>query len=202
MSKNEFISDLRERLSHIPAIEVQKVLQYYIEMIDDRVEDGMSEQDAVKSLGSLDEIVKNIENEISLGIVVKEKVKEKTEKNGKIKNIIIITLLILGFPIWGSLLIAGVVIVGSLYITVWSLLIAGIVLYFSLVLIGITSLIFGLFRIFLISIFNGIAYTGMGFIFIGLAIMLFLPTIWFIKKWVYLSILPFRKLKKVIIRKG
>ena len=56
MIKQEFISALREKLSALPQIDPEKHIQFYEEMINDRIEDGMLEEDAVadrKLLGKL-----------------------------------------------------------------------------------------------------------------------------------------------------
>ncbi|MBR4965050.1 MAG: DUF1700 domain-containing protein, partial [Lachnospiraceae bacterium] len=77
MNKAEFLMALRERLSGLPEEDFNKSIDYYTEMIDDRVEDGMSEEDAVACLGSMDEIITQILSEVSLPKLVKEKVKPK-----------------------------------------------------------------------------------------------------------------------------
>ena len=52
MTKAQFLSELRQRLSDLPYADQKRSLDYYSEMIDDRVEDGLSEEDAVKRIGS------------------------------------------------------------------------------------------------------------------------------------------------------
>ena len=56
MTKNELLMELRACLWTLPNDEVQSALDYYSEIIDDQIEDGISEQDAVASLGSVKEI--------------------------------------------------------------------------------------------------------------------------------------------------
>ena len=58
MTKSEFILSLSEALAHLPGQERSRVLEYYEEMIDDRIESGMTEEDAVAALGSIEEILK------------------------------------------------------------------------------------------------------------------------------------------------
>lgn len=58
MTKSEFILSLSEALAHLPGQERVRVLEYYEEMIDDRIESGMTEEDAVAALGSIEEILK------------------------------------------------------------------------------------------------------------------------------------------------
>lgn len=51
MNKEQFLAAVRERLSALPRDDVEQSLDYYGEMIDDRVEDGMSEEQAVEAWG-------------------------------------------------------------------------------------------------------------------------------------------------------
>ena len=56
MTKNEFISRLRARLSGLPKDEIRERLAFYGEMIDDRIEEGLSEEERKiysKELGHL-----------------------------------------------------------------------------------------------------------------------------------------------------
>ena len=73
MNKNTFFETLKVRLAGIPEKELQQAIDYYDEIISDKVEDGISEQDAIESLGSIDEIVKSILSDIPIKKLVKEK---------------------------------------------------------------------------------------------------------------------------------
>ena len=58
MTKIEFSERLKQTLvtRGLPREEAAKSVEFYLEMIDDRVEDGMNEEDAVAALGSIEEI--------------------------------------------------------------------------------------------------------------------------------------------------
>lgn len=47
MNRDIFLHQLRIRLAQLPEDEVQKRLDYYAEIIDDMIEDGISEEEAV-----------------------------------------------------------------------------------------------------------------------------------------------------------
>ena len=57
MNKIEFINEIKCRLSNYPEEEIDKAMSFYVESIEDRVEDGMSEEEAVASLGNINDIV-------------------------------------------------------------------------------------------------------------------------------------------------
>ena len=50
MTKEQFLNELQNRLSFLPSSEVAPFISYYREMIEDRMEEGMSEADAVAKL--------------------------------------------------------------------------------------------------------------------------------------------------------
>jgi len=119
MTKQEFIVRLRSRLAGLPAREVDERVRFYVEMIDDRIEDGEREADAVAELGSVEAIVSQIISEIPLSKIAKEKIKPKHRLRAWE-----IVLIVLGSPIWLSLAIAAFAIVISLYAVVWSVVIS------------------------------------------------------------------------------
>ena len=115
MNKNEFLTTLRERLNGLPEEDIIKSMDFYGEMIDDRVEDGMSEEEAVAALGSIEEILSQILSEVSLPKLVKEKVKPK-----RALKVWEIVLLILGAPLWIPILATILLTVLAIYLSVWS----------------------------------------------------------------------------------
>lgn len=64
MGKEKFIDELKNKLNYLSQEEREKVVTYYNEIIDDKIEDGMTEGDAVLSLGSMDEIEEMIREEV------------------------------------------------------------------------------------------------------------------------------------------
>lgn len=63
MNKEKFLAALRRRLKALPADEVERILAYYREMIDDKVESGWTEEDAVKEYGSVPALAQKILSE-------------------------------------------------------------------------------------------------------------------------------------------
>ncbi len=118
MNKKEFLEELRKGLSGLPQDDIEERLTFYSEMIDDRMEEGLSQEEAVAEIGSVKDIVSQIMSEIPLSRLVKEKVKPKRALRAWE-----IVLLALGSPIWISLLIAALAIVFSLYVVLWSVII-------------------------------------------------------------------------------
>ena len=51
MNKQEFLTDLAAKLSDLPADEIEERVTFYSEMIDDRMEEGLTEEEAVAAIG-------------------------------------------------------------------------------------------------------------------------------------------------------
>lgn len=168
MNKKEFLSTLRERLNGLPEEDINKSIDFYSEMIDDRVEDDMSEEEAVEAIGNMDEIISQILSEVSLPKLVKEKVKPKRALEAWE-----IVLLILGAPIWIPLAFAAITIVLSVYFAIWSVIISLYMVDLAVVVSGIL-----LVALAIAAVFNGQfavfgVLFGFGLVCGGLSILLF-----------------------------
>lgn len=119
MTKEQFILELMEKLSPLPIETFEESITFYTEMIDDRIEDGMSEADAVKDIGDINDIATQILANAPIVTLVKQKIKPKKRMGAW--NII---LLIIGSPIWLSLLIAAFAVIFSLWISCWAIVIS------------------------------------------------------------------------------
>ena len=60
MTKQEYLSAIRGKIRKMPADDINKFMDYYSEMIDDRMEDGLSEEDAVADMDAPDDVVDQI----------------------------------------------------------------------------------------------------------------------------------------------
>ncbi|MBQ8409189.1 MAG: DUF1700 domain-containing protein [Clostridia bacterium] len=119
MNKQEFIAALQAKLSGLPEQEVKDRIDFYIEMIDDRTEDGCTEEEAVRAIGSVEEVASQIIADIPLSKIAKERIKPKSRLKAWE-----IVLLALGSPIWLSLAIAAFAVILSLYVVLWSVIVS------------------------------------------------------------------------------
>ncbi len=168
MTKREFIAQLREKLSGLPQADIEERVIFYSEMIDDRIEDGLSEEDAIAELGSIDEIASQIISDTPLSKIVKEKLKsKKRRKAGEI------ALIAIGSPIWFSLLIALIAVILSLYVSLWAVIISLWAAFASFIggaLMGVAS---GIILIISGSTHAGILLIGAAIALVGWAILMF-----------------------------
>lgn len=119
MNKQEFLQSLREGLSGLPQEDREKAIDFYEEMIDERIEEGIVEEEAIATIGTVDEVVSQIISEIPLSKLVKERVKPKRKMSAWE-----IVLLVLGSPVWLSVLIAIFAVILSVYVAIWSVVVS------------------------------------------------------------------------------
>lgn len=168
MNKEVFLYQLRIRLSQLPEDEIVKRLDYYSEIIDDITEDGISEEEAVRSFGDIDEIALGIMQEMPLPTLMKTKMKPK-----KGWTTAAIVLAVIGSPIWLSLLIAFIAVIASVYICIWAAILC---LYAGVLSLCIAGLYLTLKAFFLFDFgFSYFSLTfGAGLALLGLGILAFL----------------------------
>ncbi len=168
MSKQEFLAELRKGLSGLPKEDVEERLTFYSEMIDDRMEEGFSEEEAVLAAGIVNEIIAQAVADIPLTKIVKEKMKPKRWlRAGEM------ILLVLGSPVWLSLGVAAFAIILSLYISLWAVIISLWAVFVSILACGLGGIAVGVGFVAGGHGLAGAAMIGAGFICAGLSILTF-----------------------------
>lgn len=119
MCKAEFIALLRERLRGLPERDLEERIGFYAEMIDDRMEEGLTEAAAVADMGDVEDVVSQILAETPLARLVKERIKPKRRLRAWE-----IVLLALGSPIWLALLISAFAVMLALYVSTWAVVVS------------------------------------------------------------------------------
>ena len=93
MRKQEFLGQLRKGLATLPPNDIAEHLAFYNEMIDDRMEEGLSEEDAVAAVGSVEKIIGQIVAESPSAVITNiESVKESDVLDFIEKNLWLIPL--------------------------------------------------------------------------------------------------------------
>ena len=185
MTRTEFLKELKKRLSAFDEAEAENWLKYYGEMLDDRIEEGQSEQEAVASLGEIDTIINEILAQTPITRLAKAKLNRRTLRGWEI------ALLIIGFPLWFPLLIAAFAVVLSVYVSFWLVIISLWAVFASVVACGFGGIVVGIGFILTGNFMSGIALIGAGLVLAGLSIFLFFGCkaatdgiIWITKKMV------------------
>ena len=169
MTKQEFLDSLRNSLSGLPREDAEERLSFYDEMIDDRMEEGLTEEEAVAGLGTADQIADQILADIPLTRLVKERIKPKRSLRAWE-----IVLLVLGFPVWFPILIALAAVAFSVYVVIWSVIVSLYAVDLALAVTALAAVALGVSRIFQGRLAEAAAWIGGGFVCAGLAVLLFL----------------------------
>ena len=162
MTKADFLNALAVRLSSLSEIDVARSLDYYEEMIDDRMDDGMTEEEAVAAAGSPEDAAREILLNIPIPPPSPAPVKRK--KNGKR-----IFLLLLASPlliVYFALLLCLFVVLWCVPLVLWTLFVSSIALAVGGGIACAASFMEGTGGIY------GIFYIGLSLASVGLAVLL------------------------------
>lgn len=168
MTKEKFLLSLRDKLLDFPQDEAEERLNFYQEMIEDRMEEGLSEEDAVAAVGSVDEIAAQVTSEFPE--IPGKPQKVKTKRRMKAWEVV---FLVLGAPIWVSLLIAALTVLISLLAALWSVIVSLWAVFASLVGCGFAGIAAGSVLAVAADKYTGVAMMGAGLACIGLSILFF-----------------------------
>lgn len=168
MNKQEFLAELRKGLSGLPQDDIEERLTFYNEMLEDRIEEGFSEEEAVSAAGSVEEIVGQAVDDIPLAKIAKERIRPKRQLKAWE-----IVLLVLGSPVWLSLGIAAAAVVLAIYVSLWAVIVSLWAVFSALAVCAIASVpgcvIFATGG----NIAPGLAILSAGMICAGFSIMMF-----------------------------
>lgn len=182
MSKQEFLEKIRNQLTGLSEDDIKKSIDYYAEMIEDRMEEGLTEEEAVKVMGTPEEVASQILMDTPFSKLVKVKVKPK-----KSLSILAIILIILGSPVWLPLVAALLIIILSVYIVLWSVVLTLYATDLALVASGVAGLVAGVMIMFNLDILCGVFTLGVAITCTGLSVLLFFGSNQVVKGILFLS---------------
>ncbi len=202
MSKEEFIKELKDRLTENNIPGADQMIEFYEEAIADRIEDGMSEEEAVAAMEDADSIVKAAKLDKPITSLMADRVKERHEdakNNGHGAAFVVLT--ILGFPVWFPLLVAFLSIIFALYISMWAVVVSIYAVEISFAATSIGALVTS-FTYFAGSIpgVTAIALIGVALLLAGLTLILWKPIIALSKWMVKLIKAVFRGIKSMFVK--
>ncbi len=172
MTKNEFLAALQSGISGLPAEDIDRSLEYYSEMIDDRIEDGVPEEDAVAAVGTVDENVAHILSDIPLSRIVREKIRHKRTLRGWE-----IALIAVCSPIWVPLALAAASVALALFVVIWALVICLYAVTLSFGAMALSGIISSVQYIFQGNYAGSALFLGVGLTSAGLTILSFISIV-------------------------
>ena len=183
MTKIEYLKQLKRALKPITRAECEKSLAYFSEVIDDRMEEGISEETAVSELESVEAAAERIIAEASA--------QGQLRAHRSIWEII---LIVLGFPVWFPLLLAISIVVLTVYGLVWIIIAAIFIVSAALAVSGIAGVI-GLIILLVPNTAAAFAVLGVGLVCAGLGVAIFVPALYMAKAYASVTPVMWNKLK-------
>ena len=196
MNKLEFALALSEKLSLLPEEEIDERVQFCVEMISDCMEEGVSEDEAVAAVGTVEDVAAQIIADIPFAKLIKERVKPK--RRLKAWEII---LLVLGSPVWLSLLISAFAVIFSVYVSLWAVIVSLWGVFVSLAAVALGCLAGSIVFVCNGDALSGLALLAGGLVCCGLSIFLFYGCAAATKGLVKLAAKTAGRIKKALARK-
>lgn len=195
MTKADFLRLLERALAQLSDEERQKNLEYYSELLDDMMEEGMTEAEATAKLGSPNQIAQNILQEMPLSKLVSTRMKPRSGWTP-----LAIVLAVVGSPVWVPLLLAAVAVVLALFVSIWALGFAAVAVVIALAVAVVAAPIFAV-RAAVMTLPLGLMLLGAGLVLLGLCVLGGLMAVELCKLLWQLTVWLAHKIKGLFIRK-
>ena len=183
MKKNEFLNKLKKKINRLPKEDVKERINFYSEMIDDRMENGLNEEEAVNKIGSVDFVSEQI-----LAEYPNIKTKKISGSN--------LALIIAGSPIWISLLATAIGVGISLFASLWVIIISLWGCFIAFIAGAVVSPIMAIIYFTMSNPNSALAIIGVGIALVGLAILTFYGAKYLTIKCAKLTSFIFKKIFK------
>lgn len=203
MRKEAYLDLLRMKLMEADIPGIDQMVDFYAEMIDDRMEDGMMEEEAVASMENIDSIVSQARADRPITDLVTARMKESHEaakKEGHGTRWMV--LAIIGFPVWFPLLVAFFAVLLAVYVSLWAVVIALYAVEFALG-IGAAALFVGGFGVLFgwIPFVTFMAGWGIALMAAGLFLLLWKPISSLAGLLIRVIKATFRKIKGIFVKR-
>ena len=176
MTKADFLQLLERALAQLPEEERRANLEYYSELLDDMLEEGMTEAEATAKLGST----------------------RMKPKSGWTP--LAIVLAVVGSPVWVPLLLLAAALVLSLFVSIWALGVAAVAVVVGLAVAVVAAPILAI-RAAVLTLPLGLLLLGGGLVLLGLCVLGGLMAVELCKLLWQLTVWLAHKIKGLFIRK-
>ncbi len=170
MNKKEFLNDLDSKLNFLTEEERNKTLNYYSEIIEDRIESGASEEEAVLQMESTEVIAKKLIAENSTQKTTSEKVLDFIDKLfEKHGYLFVLAIVIFSIPLWTP--IVGVILglVCTMFLILFAMIAFGAIGSVAALGIGISFITQ--------SLLSAISALGVSMVCAGFAVLVTIGTV-------------------------
>lgn len=164
MTRDEFLNRLGELLACLPADQVKETQKFYAEVIADRMEDGMTEAEAVAAMGAPGEVAEAVLDDLPA-------VPRAIARTRRRSTTLLWVLTIVGSPVWVPLLLAFAAVAVAVYVCIWILALCVWIVAAAFGGAGVVGLLFTVDGIIIGHVPYVLTSMGMGFASIGAALL-------------------------------
>lgn len=164
MTRDEFLGRLGELLACLPADQVEETKAFYAEAIADRMEDGMTEEEAVAAMGTPGEAAEATLDELPA-------VPRAIARTRRRSTALLWVLTIVGSPVWVPLLVAFAAVAVTVYVCIWVLALCVWAIAAALGAVGAASFTLAAAGVVIGHAPYAIAMLGCGLAFVGAALL-------------------------------
>ena len=163
MTRDEFLGRLGELLACLPAEQVEETKAFYAEAIADRMEDGMSEEEAVAAMGTPGEVAEATLDDLPA-------VPRAIVRTRRRSTTLLWVLTIVGSPVWVPLLAAFAAVAVTVYICIWLLALCVWIVAAALGGVGVVELLLAVSGVTIGHFPYALASAGVGLGLVGVAL--------------------------------
>lgn len=163
MTRDEFLGRLGELLACLPAEQVEETKAFYAEAIADRIEDGMSEEEAVAAMDAPGEVAEATLDDLPA-------VPRAIARTRRRSTALLWVLTIVGSPVWVPLLAAFAAVAVTVYICIWVLALCVWIVAAALGGAGVVGLLFAVSGVTIGHFPYALASAGVGLGLAGVAL--------------------------------
>ena len=164
MKKNEFLQELSMEILGLPQEDVEHWLEYYTEMLEDRIEEGMSEQEATAALGDPKAIARQILAQTPFTKLIRNKIAPKRKL-----QVWEIVLVVLGSPIWLAIAVSLAAAFFAIFASLWAGIVSVWAAELSVAVCGLAGVLFSFFLVGTGTTYQGLLLLGGGLFCAGLS---------------------------------
>lgn len=184
MTKRQFLYALNKELACLAPEDRAESFEYYSEIIDDRIESGVPEREAVGALGDVKSVAENIISDMPVSKLVKSRFRSKRSSSPAK-----VVLIVIGGLIIVPIIIAIIASVFSVYVSFWVIAISLLVSALACAISGVCGVFLSALYTFTVGFAEGMWLLGASLVALGLVFPLFLlgkwlaiGTAWLVKK--------------------
>ncbi len=170
MNKSEYLDSIRSKLAGLPEKDINSAIEYYEEAIEDRIEDGLTEEQAIKAVGTPEEIAEKILMDSSIPKLITAKAKpQRTLKGWEI------ALIIIGSPLWIIIGACLLIVFLSVILTLFWVMLAIICCVVGIIVGSLGGIAASIAQLFTGGGASSVAMLGICIMLLGVGVLLVVP---------------------------